>query len=175
MGESFGRCMTSPRNTASLHLLQEIIGSRRRSLSLLVDRDSDFARHWGVPIHRAFYSALDIRPTNYVERQPDGGRKTIQQITQGCNFSFADRDIIYDSSTAYSDVWSQCLLHFRYRIQIDKATNAGIEEAGTVDYFIEENVTKAVGPMPVIGHFTCSQHEFVRRLIVGMDAMLEVQ
>lgn len=156
-----------------LDLLRLVIESNQRQLSFLVDRNEQFARGWGIALPRAFYSALDIQETTFVEKLPSGGTKKSLRLTQGKNFSFASQDTIYDLPGAYSGKWSDCLQAFQYRIEVIRATSAGSGFPGRVEYTVSRNQTQKPGPMAEIESFSCSQYEFVRRLIIGMPALLD--
>lgn len=91
------------------------------------------------------------------------------KITQGSNFSFAAEDVLYDSPGAYSETWAEALKHFKFRISISQARSATRTDPGDVQYDVHENIE---GSLVKTGRFKSTQHDFVRALILGMDAIL---
>jgi|GEM_PF-2456978 len=124
----------------------------------IVNPTEPFAAAWGIQIRRAFYKALDINITDGV-------------VSQGRNFEFVGGDTLYDSPRAYEGSWIECLLHFRFRINVLRGVGARKGEPGWVVYSVEENCSKRPGPMEARGTFECTQYEFVRRLIRGGDTL----
>lgn len=172
----------------TLSLLSEIITQKSRSLSFLIDRSSSHARHWGIPISRHFYSALDIAeaavvvgtkldgkmlpPRTRLTKEERARAQTVTRfaMTQGSNFAFASRDVIYDHELSHSETWEESCRHIGHRIVIIAASPAGERHDGRVEYVVEKKVSGIV--FEKIHQATCTQHEFVRRLILGIEEVL---
>jgi len=174
--------------SSTLALLSEVISSKKRSLSFLVDRNSDFASHWGIPIRRHFYNALDIAeasvvvgteldgellpPRSRLDKEQRKRAKTITRLamTQGSNFAFASRDVICDHELSHSETWEESCRHIGHRIVIVSASPAGERLAGRVEYVVEKKISGI--NFEKIHQASCTQHDFVRRLIVGIEEVL---
>lgn len=84
-----------------------------RSLNLIADFSSGFARDWRFAINSSFWPNLDIK---YIKKKING--ETALVLTQGYNFSFDVGHTFYDSTSAYTTPWAEAIWEIHYALQV---------------------------------------------------------
>lgn len=151
---------------------------QNRYLQLVANFSGGFAQGWRFAVGKWFRDTLDIRCAELANSLPSGvkgkkGRIAVDsesRWTQGPFYSFAEGHMLYDHPSAYTVSWKEALQCISACVQVLRGTpngegTNGIHE-GRVDFTLSKpNAVR--DKLQRVGHFSCTQNEFVAFLKTG--------
>jgi hypothetical protein len=182
-----------------------------RSLELIAEFENGFAKDWLFPIPETFKNELDIKLTQRMEPVLDeNGEPVMEKVkdkkgntklnkdgsprlkqksrpvlkwTQGRFYCFAEGHVIYDSPKAYEGEWKESVKHFKFRVEVVRATSNDLDSSnqfqdGWVTFTVSEPSKDEIR-MNRLGQYNVTQTDFVEflkhgRLKVNFDYLIDL-